>query len=558
MEFLNSIQNIKSNWGPYKKWEKDQEDKDFQRKELYDKVPVSQDELEHASQYGRTLIDSINLMDQYSINKAEDVELATEAAQTLVMEGVGILGGGLGGGLGFVATKSPKMNKIFKNCSPGLTIYFASIVGTVLSTIIAMPFIAVKSKTYQKEASRVARYQAREEELKDPKNFVIYNKEQIEKAKEIAKNMPDIPEKKKNSLNPITNWSQSIQSIKSLINNHKQYANWKAEHTIEQEKKYENLKSRELSSEQIETAKKDQDNLLRIIRKIETYSQNYLNNVEMATNVVMGSSAVAGFVGGLIVSSVTSLLGKMKVISPDSAISAFLKNKAKTVGTIFMPLVAGIYAIQLQKEAAKIGRFKAKQELLSDPHNFINYNDEQYDSVKDLKAPKGRNSILDKLKNDFMFFFQIRKDAKAYEEYQKIQGKEEQKLDKALLDNIEVSDKQMHDAKSLQKNAFTSFEKMDEMAQRYTDDMEAATEIGKQVVAQIASLAAGGYIVKQASSETFTNGNLKKIWGPVIALDSLVILLEFVSNKLKLQSGRIGVMEAMQDLQDPKLFVNED
>ena len=85
MEFFNSIQQVKRNWQPYKTWQKQQEDKDSQRQELKNKYPKTKEELETASQYGRTLIDTINVMDQYSINKAEDVELLANNFNALAM-----------------------------------------------------------------------------------------------------------------------------------------------------------------------------------------------------------------------------------------------------------------------------------------------------------------------------------------------------------------------------------------------------------------------------------------------------------------------------------------
>ena len=574
MEFFNSIQQIKTNWQPYKKWEAEQKDKEFQRQELLKRVPVSKADLEKASQYGRTVIDSINIMDQYSINKAEDVELAADTG----LEFVGICGGIIGGVLGVIALKSSKLNKLITKFTNKLPPIPAEIMKmqlilnapVVLLSLIAMPYFMVKAKFYQKEASRVARYQAREQELKDPKHFVIYGDEQIKEAKEIAKIMPDIEEKKKSKINPISNWRESIKSIKSILSSHTDYQNWKQEHLYVQKQKAEVLKSMTATPEQLKNAKKDQDNLQRIIKKIETYSQNYLNNTEMATNIVAGSSLVTGYLGGKLVSLSVSLLQKFKIISQASTFANKTQKYSAGIGSLAMVGLAGTYVVKVQKEAARIGRFKAKQELLKDPHNFITYSDEQLDTVKDLKSPpKAKRSPVDKLNDSIKFFFQVVKDYKEYEKYKKTTGKEEQKLDKALL-KINVSEKQLQDAKSLQKNAFMSFEKMDEMAQRYTDDMEAATDIGKTFFVTLVSVVPGVILainmykesVKlQAKKETKNVGTtiilegLKKSWIPFVISGLLEITYEVLSNELKKKSGRIGVMEAMQDLQDPKLFV---
>lgn len=575
MEFFNSIQQIKTNWQPYKKWEAEQEDKEFQRQELYKRVPTSKEDLEKASQYGRTLIDSINIMDQYSINKAEDVELAADAGLEFIGMGVALAGLALGA----IALKSSKLNKITNELSnkirkkyhsfPAQEMVIKSFIleaGLVLLSLITMPYFMVKAKFYQKEASRVARYQAREDELKDPKYFVIYSDEQIKEAKEIAKTMPDIVEKKKSKINPISNWSESIKSIKSILSSHKYYENWKQEHLSAQKQKFEMLKSMNISPEQLKNAKKDQDNLQRIIKKIETYSQNYLNNTEMATNVIAGSSLVTGYLGGKLVSLSVSLLQKLKIISQTSAFANNARKYSGAIGSLGMVMLAGPYVIKIQKEAAKIGRFKAKQELLKDPHNFITYSNEQLDSVKDLKAPpKIKKNPISKSYDSLKFFFQAIKDYKEYEKYQKTTGKDEQKLDKALL-KMDVSEKQLQDGKSLQKNAFMSFEKMDEMAQRYTDDMEAATDIGKQYIGQFTGIISGIYLIKntlkQLEQAEKTHSDfavmkvIKKTWIPFALTGLIEIITEIQSNELKKRAGRIGVMEAIQDLENPKLFVN--
>lgn len=577
MEFFNSIQQVKNNWQPYKKWEAEQEDKEFQRQELHKRVPISKEDLEKASQYGRTLIDSINVMDQYSINKAEDVELATDAGLEFVGMGVGIAGLALGA----IALKSSKLNKITNELSnkirkkypsfPAQEMVIKSFIleaGLVLLSLITMPYFMVKAKFYQKEASRVARYQAREDELKDPKYFVIYSDEQIKQAKEIAKTMPDIEEKKKSKINPISNWSESIKSIKSILSSHKYYEHWKQEHLSAQEQKLKTLKSMTVSTEQLKNAKKDQDNLQRIIKKIETYSQNYLNNTEMATNVIAGSSLVTGYLGGKLVSLSVSLLQKLKIISQTSAFANNARKYSGGIGSLGMVLFAGTYVIKIQKEAAKIGRFKAKQELLKDPHNFITYSDEQLDSVKDLKAPtKTKMNPIAKSYDSFKFFLQAIKDYKEYEKYQKTTGKDEQKLDKALL-KIDVSQNQLQDAKSLQKNAFMAFEKMDEKAQRYTDDMEAATDIGKQYIGQFTGIISGIYLIKnmlkqleqaeKTHSDFVVMKAIKKSWIPFALTGLIEIITEIQSNELKKRAGRIGVMEAIQGLDNPKLFVNNE
>lgn len=566
MEFFDSIKQVKSNWQPYKKWEAEQDDKEFQRQKLHKMVPTSKEDLGQASQYGRTLIDSINVMDQYSINKAEDVETASEIALQFIGLPLAI-GGAV---ISDILVKIPKVKQFLEKKISNDVLRGAApqVLTPLVLALTVSPILMVKFASYEKEASRVARYQAREDELKDPRNFVIYNEEQITEAKRIAKTLPDPKEeKKKSSINPISNYGDSIKSIKSLISDHKNYLAWKKEYLKEEKNKLTSLDKIESTPEQIKTAKKDQDNLLRSIKKIEINSQNYLANTEMACNLMLGGSLVGGAIGGGMVSGLIWLLEKLKIVSQGSKLIKNMKSFSAPIGALGLTLVASSYTIKLQKEAAKVGRFKAKQELLKDPHNFISYNDEQMNSVKDLKAPeKQEKGLFSKLKDVIKFYFKLVTDYKEYKNYKKTDGKDELKLQNALR-QINISDQQINDAKKLQKNAFMSFEKIDEMTQRYVDDTEAATDIGKQYITTGINIIASIFFMKNIfkNKEAIFEGKnitqstieiLKKSF-PILIAGFVELPIEIESTKIKKEAGKIGTMKAIQDLEDPRYFIQK-
>ena len=109
---------------------------------------------------------------------------------------------------------------------------------------------------------------------------------------------------------------------------------------------------------------------------------------------------------------------------------------------------------------------------------------------------------------------------------------------------------------------------MDEKAQRYTDDIEAATDIGKQYISQFAGVISGFYLVKnmlkqleqaeKTHSDFSVMKSIKKSWIPLALTGLIEIITEIQSNQLKKRAGRIGVMEAMLDLGDPKHFVQNE
>lgn len=567
MEFFNSIQQVKANWLPYKKWEAEQENKEFQRQELHKKFPSSKEDLEKASHYGRTLIDSINIMDQYSINKAEDVELFTN----LGIEAVGLVLGSIGGICGALAQSNNKLLKIMsknKHLRP-LAPHLITI-GAGIFPLIFMPYFFIKAKYYEKETSRVARHESREAELKDPKHFVIYNNEQIEKAKLNAKEIPDLPDKQKKSLNPITNYHDAFKSIKEILKDHDEYKQKRDESAAKLKQKIQQAQNNNYTSDQLQDAKRDQDNLQRIIRKIETYSQNYLNNAELAMDITLCSSTVGGYISGKILALTMKGLQKINLISKNSNFANAAQKTIPGISTLAVASITGAYAIKIQKEAARIGRYKAKQELLNDPNNFITYSDEQLNSVKNLKSSIQKKSLLDKVSDSYKNILKIFEDYKEYNTYQKTTKKEEEKLDKALME-ADVNPEQLKDAKSLQQNVFMTFEKMDEKAQRYTDDMEAATDIGRTFFdfavsaapAIILAFNMNKELVRLSSEKNSKNvlismfsAGFKKSWIPFAISGLLEIGYNVFSNELKKKSGRIGVMEAIKELQEPKLFIN--
>ena len=112
-----------------------------------------------------------------------------------------------------------------------------------------------------------------------------------------------------------------------------------------------------------------------------------------------------------------------------------------------------------------------------------------------------------------------------------------------------------------------AFEKMDEKAQRYTDDMEAATDTITSTAINVGMIIPTLIMLKQAITQTpielmrkaqtqtynkILNMKNFAIYFPIIA----ALTMEIQANSLKKKSGRIGVMEAMNDLKNPKLFVN--
>lgn len=559
MEFINSLEQIKTNWKPYKQWEEAQDEKEHQRNELKKRANVSKEELEKASKYGHTLIESINVMDQFATDKAQDVEMTSDfvisiGVQILALTGVAI---------SLLVSKIPKVKsymKKFPEHSFQRTLF--AFAPPLVLPLIGYPFLKIKGATYEKEAARTARYQAREEKLKDPKNFVIYNDEQIKKAAEIAKTLPDPPEKNRSSLNFIANYTDAIKSIKTIMNDHNNYLAWKKEYLNKEKSKKDNIKTIETTPEKLQEAKNEQDKILRTIRKIEVNSQNYQSNAETALSAVLGFDLVFGAIIGKFISGAAKLTQKCKLFPKNSPFISKIEHYSTKATPVLLVIATASYATKIQKEAAKMGRFKAKQELLKDPYNFVDYTDEQLSSVKNLKPDKKQEKgFISVIKENINLFFQLKKDYKEYENYQKTKHKEEQKLREAL-NKIDVSAEQIEKAKTLQKNTFMTFEKIDEISQRYVADLEAATDSGKyllvsgsNVLSQIAFI----YLLsKIPMNKTKKADEIYKAMTPVFIPFAVNVPAEITANQIEKKANKIGIMKAMQELDDPRYFISEN
>ena len=111
--------------------------------------------------------------------------------------------------------------------------------------------------------------------------------------------------------------------------------------------------------------------------------------------------------------------------------------------------------------------------------------------AENVKAPKQKKSVFEKVSQSFAFLVQYMKDANEYEEYKKTNHLKQEKMQKAFA-NIKISDQQKKEAENLQKKVFLAFDEIDEMSQRYSEDIEAASDIIKNVFSEVWSLLSVG------------------------------------------------------------------
>ncbi len=625
MDFFNSLNEVRKNSSQLDRWEQQQRDKDAQRKAYQAKHAPTSDEVKRAQELGETLINVIDTMDDHSESVAENVETIAEPISTVSLIASGLLSGYLAWKFGIkpsnkklkemeeafdkdkkniefteklnkartsiklsngeildnmhfdtdelrgskrhlekitdstLRNEALEINKTWKKSISGIklknklafaTIPVAAITGWIMGNIYETKL--------QVDSSRIARFQARRE-LKDPKAFVNYTPEQIAQAKaELEKHPERIKKGQKTKLK-----KGLFTSLRELIRDSDNY-----KQTRKLREKQQSMVTRPLTEAEILQAKKDQEVIQRVVKKINNEAEKNSEKMETAADVIMGTFPIVGGTIGFLATlglEKTGLikkwvgkyvekhgtqeakdafkeLAKLKRTDPkyDSAWKEFygefsgfpqtkkqwekhwkndrLKNEVenlskgdkkakaikkmkdlfagamvhKTKGRWFIGLASGllaafpsaIIAMKLQKDASRAGRFTAKRELEKDPVNFIGYSDTELNEVKDVKNTDKEES---KFKEYALFIPRVIRDWWKYNNYRNHDLKEKQALN-AELKKLDVTDEQLRDAKNLQAKVFTTFEKVDDKSQAYSEATEAAIQTAQPFVI------AGGYL----------------------------------------------------------------
>lgn len=488
-QFLNSINEVRKNYTKFDEWEQRQADERAQKEHLAKTLEIPQDKVELTKKYAETIVRATEIMDAKSEDNCQDMEQLTGLLSIIPVLGIQF------GQIPIMnwldkkirANYNKKIEKIDneirelykkgktfddvklqrdKHKSLEAKMYKASDRVTKYGPIVSIGLLLASSvgmilwgNSKQKEASRIGRYQAKQNELKELDSFVVYTPEQLEKAKEIAKSIPD--EKERNSI------SKMIKELKDMSRDKKAYKEYLKN---KDPKEIEKLKSLTFTESQLEKGREDKELIVDAVKEINIKAEEYSENVENSFDTLSTVSWLIAIPLGLI----TNKIMKMTKTS----------KKVQNIVSVALPILTTL-GIQLtgtleEKKASRVGRYKARQDILKNPARLMAFSDSDMESAKDIKAPKQKQGFMAKIGDSFSFLARYYKDKKEYNKYKKTTQKENEKLQKAFK-QIEITDAQKQEAKALQKNVFRAFDEIDEMSQRYSEDVEAGTEIAKEL-----------------------------------------------------------------------------
>lgn len=549
MDIVNNYKSYKQYLPDYANWRDEQDLNRAKRLDYLKKHPEKMNEED--IQRGKILLRSIDVMDEYSQSNAEDMETATDFATSQVV-GIVTMVGTIGGTL---LTMTKPVQKMMAKITRGnqkleiLASVVPSLIGMLVGMAASFPAVVWSTKA-QVSASRKGRFEAMSKDLKNPAAFAVLTPEQKKKAEEIAKDikLDDKDKKRLNkkqglNLNPL----ESISTLKKYYKNDSEYQARKAEF----DKSLEHDESKfgtQVSEKQIRDAKRDQQILSDMVRRIDVASQDYAENTELATNTIttlaLGTGGLAGWLSNKVMKGLKIKGG-----------GAIGKAIPWVVGAT-LPLTAGIYSAKLQKQASRIGRYKVKQEMLNNPAELVYVDD------KDVATSDVKTFEKHKKPNLFKFMANLYKDNKEYQNYVKTEGEKELKMHKAI-EKLELSEEQIKDAKALQKNIFKTFNKVDEKSQAYSESVEAMGEITQNGVQTFGSLVASGISLLMAY-RMMENPNaaksMPKLIAKLMAPFALVLLpaigIDIYTTKAQKKASRVADMMALKELGDYRHYVD--
>ncbi len=461
-QFLNSINEVKKNYSKYDDWEQKQADEKAQKLYIAKTLDIPKDKLELTEEKAKTVIRAAELLDNRSENNAENMEQLTG-----ILSSIAILIPAFGSELLLMQMmkKGKKIPKGLQFASPVLTL--ATAVGLILW-----------GNAKQKEASRIGRFQAKQNELKDVKNFVIYTPEQIERAVEKAKEIPDEKERK--------GLMKLIAEMKDVFSDKEAYKKWMKS---KDPQAIEKLKELACTPEQLKQGEADKELIVDAVKDINIKAEEYSENVENVFDTMSTVSWLA---------AIPLTMGANKIIKHINSFPQKLRPLISTVVGLTVGIGITLWGTAEQKNAARIGRYKARQELMKNPASLLAFSKEEMEQAKDVKAPEQKINFWKKIGQNFSFLPQYLKDKKEYNEYKEKTQKQNEKIINVLKQDTTISEKQLNDAKHLQEKVFTAFDEVDEMSQRYSEDVEAGTDIAKEVGVSIWTIGSMGALAAAA------------------------------------------------------------
>lgn len=543
MEALTNYIDYRKNKPSYKSWKNAQDEKEAKRLAYIEKYGIGEEQKQNDIKRAKAVLNAVDIMDEYSQSRAEETEMLTQP----VISTIASISSSIGFGLGCLLMLNKKTGKILDTISKQKNIEKNTLgmgVATAIGVILSMPAMFgayVWGTKKEIEASRIGRHEAMNKDLASIKQFAVLNDEQETKRDEISKTIKIEEKDAKKAIAHVGGLRSLLNSIKNLVAKNKEYEKSKEEFN----KKLQNDKAKfdtvEVSEKDLLEAKKDQQLIANVVEKIDIASQDYAENIELATSTIstlaIGSGGLLGFITNKIVKNINFKNPNIKKALPFG------------IG-IAATCALSLIGVKLQKDGSRVARFKVKQDFLNNPEKLY-YVDDEKAKNEDGSKHKSTQKVL----NIFKFIPQALKDHKEYKQYIKENNiKEKQK--RLAQEQIELTPEQEKRAKQLQNNVFKTFNAVDDKSQKYSESTELVGEAALSIVSLFASIIPIATITKSLKNINSETPIFKRAGISGIATFIPIVLANVFITKEQKNASRVADMLALKELEDVRNYVD--
>ncbi|MDD3149483.1 MAG: hypothetical protein PHV68_01495 [Candidatus Gastranaerophilales bacterium] len=199
------------------------------------------------------------------------------------------------------------------------------IFGVILATLISAPIVL----GLQKSASRIGRYQAKQELAQNPGNFIAINDEELEKI-EVEKPKKD---------NFFSRIAKTFLVLPETIKNYKKYKDYQKNELEDKKKSLKALSMVEISENQMADAERLRNRVFKTFDKVDENSQEYSEEIEMANETALELAPLAMY-ASIIVPVITGIglfaSGKISSIKLASMATGII-SKLSTISKKSLP-----------------------------------------------------------------------------------------------------------------------------------------------------------------------------------------------------------------------------
>ena len=547
MDFINNINLMRKNWIPCKTWEDDLRQNELKDKLLIEQFPPSKLEKNTAKQYGKTVINVIDKLDQESIDKSTDAMIALSTIFSLpglISPFIGALGGAL----------FSKTSKTLKNQTK-LTAFNGAMIGSAVYFII-IDFI--KSQL-EKTTTRIARFQSRNSEANNLSQFVVQSQDDSPIYLHNGNNATNLNIKK--------TYKEAFQTLNKMKNDYNKYKQWRKEFRAKELNAANSLKNIDFMEEELQKAQKDRNKIINTIYKLELASNNEEINFQYALSLLNYAAKMSG---ALLATLICFLIPKG---TPEKTAKLSLIEK---VSKFSIPVIIPIFSLALvaatvkyQKDSAKLGRYEKKKELINDENSFITFSDNERNELNHIPTLNTKTSSINKIVEDL-------RSIKTMPNRLKIMYSDNNPKTETKKENF--TKEQLEEAQLLQKQLFYSYEKIDEKSEGFSDDIDAVLHSTKMGLGTAINVAFNIYAINLLTKK-LKNFNGQKMPGffeglklmkhlngrdmlsifviPYVIKSTICVLIDTFSAQCRKKASRVGVMTAIKDLENEKVYTKQ-